>query len=105
MVNFSLTTYKLTSFNCWFRITFPDYRSQMFSCDTDMLFKTSIFRFNHMTPRRLSIHVCNPEWGVCSKSGALNEDHILAHEIIGSNEILCTLRNCNHPIKHVLLSV
>ena len=86
---------KLTSFNCWFRIRFPDYKSRLSQSsysDTYPLLKTSIFRFNRMTPRRLSIYVCNPRWGICPKSGALSEDHILANDVIDSNELLRTLR-------------
>ena len=98
-------TGKLPAFTAWFRNRFADYKSrlaQSFTCNTNQVFKTSMFRFGRMTPRRLSIHVCNPKWGVCPKSGALSEDYILANEIINSNKILSTLRDLATSFKQLL---
>lgn len=93
-----------SAFNSWFKITFTEYckSSQTRGCANNQLFKMSRLRFNRMTPRRLSIHVCNPQWGVCIKSGALSDDYILANEIIGPNKLLCNLRNLATSFKQLL---
>ncbi len=77
---------KYSSFIYWMKISFPNYKrcssSEKQELTAEDKAKSKIAR---MSAKTLSIHICNPEYGICKKTGLVSENNILCDEILKSN--------------------
>ena len=77
---------KYSAFIHWMRLKFPNYKSTSslekheFTAEEEA--KAKITR---ISAKVLSIHICNPEYGICKKTGLVSNNNILCDEILKSN--------------------
>ncbi|MDR3061200.1 MAG: transposase, partial [Dysgonamonadaceae bacterium] len=73
----------------WFNKNCPHYKKDTKTALKEMKEKYNkpAILFSTLSPRKISIYVCNPQWGI-SRSGVSSKEHSLVEQIIQSSLLL-----------------
>ncbi len=96
---------KYSAFLNWIKCRFPGLKASdkaSMSIANSAIQKAQT-RFYRLTPKRMAIHLCNPEYGICKKSGEIGLDTLISEEIIIANaKTLPVLRDVSVEFRNIM---
>jgi len=95
---------KLTAFYHWFHNCFPGYDSKYKrnELQSATIGSRETIRFGALSPRKLTIYVENPGWGISKKTGECSRENRFAQKIIASSELLQKLRYVSQSFRKII---
>ena len=95
---------KQSAFYEWFNVSFQDYKYKGIKTleQCKLTADQTVVHFNDISPRKLAIHVANPQWGISKKTGECSKSHMIAEQIIKSSALLTEMRKAYISFKEVL---
>jgi transposase/predicted transcriptional regulator len=96
---------ELTAFYVWFNKNCPQYKEDSKTALKEMKekYNNPAILFSGLSPRKISIYVCNSQWGI-SKNGIPSKEHSLVEQIVQSSPLLQYLREIVLSFRNILKS-
>ncbi len=97
---------KQSTFYHWFNFSFPDYQYKKHQPlpPTTLALNHRVVRLSRISPKKLAIHLTNPEWGVSKETGECSDTHILVEKVIASSLLLQEMREAYSSFRELLNS-